>query len=495
MKDYDSYKWKLLLSSKKIGIAIIALAVIVRLIHTTYFFNIGTDRSFQFLAAYNLLEGHGISLAHINPGDLSNPVYQPLINWPPGYSVLLVLFYILFGNNYLAAGFAICIIAVIAFIIISRRILTLLGVPIFIVNSYTLLNAFLISYFSFLDNTDGIAITFFLIAFNYILLLHQTKKNWLKNSFYIAACLFFCTTLKYLFIPVAFIPPIFLLIQGIINENAIFKKAGLLCLTILIISVGLLLLYQKHLSGSFGYISEPVRGFYPEHLLRFYPMVPASFISLNTLQKIVGFQSTNYSGYLRFFQCIHLIIFISLFIVFIKDFGKRSLRNLNTTIAFFYISFLIWLTITALLSALSLTVEAEKVISGGIWTYVQDARYFGLVIVLLHLSIFVFYRFTQQGIKFRKYLFYLLLLLMLPEVFRGMAFTANRAAAFKKEEYFWQYEYDLSKYAGTIIEKEKKINTDKRIVLTGSSWLLNNRVSLYNHVPILEATPTIKLSA
>ena len=69
------------------------------------------------LATQNLVYGHGISTAHVFSSDLSQIIYEPLIKWPPGYSLLLAPFYILFNHNYIAAGLALDILAAIALIL------------------------------------------------------------------------------------------------------------------------------------------------------------------------------------------------------------------------------------------------------------------------------------------------------------------------------------------------------------------------------------------
>src|SRR5689334_8520260 len=89
---------KKILSLKLVTIVVIAVAMISRVIQLIYFFNIRVDGSFQVMATQNLMRGHGVSIAKVLPQDLSHIVYEPLINWPPGYSFLLLPFYQLTGN-------------------------------------------------------------------------------------------------------------------------------------------------------------------------------------------------------------------------------------------------------------------------------------------------------------------------------------------------------------------------------------------------------------
>jgi hypothetical protein len=477
-------KWNVIVSDKRVTIAIIMIAVAARLIQTIYFFHLGVDRSFQSLAAYNFLEGHGVSIAHIYSNDLAAPVYKPLIKWPPGYSLLLAPFYILFNHNYFLAGFAVCFLSVLVLIYISRRILALLNTPVSLINIYTLLSAFFIPYFQFLTDTDGVATAGFLVALYFTLLLLRTKHNWKKQTALLTIFLFVCAFLKYLFIPLVFIPPAFLLAKGFADKDATLKKAGLMSFMVLFITVGSLLLYQKTISGTAAYISEPGRGFYPEHILDTYPLVPSAFLSLETIQRLFDIKGTEYNIVFRFYQCLYMLLLgLSVFYV-AKNIFKNKFRKISVTNSFYYITFLLSLATIALLTVLSLFVAPEKD-SGTLWTYVEDIRYYCLATVLIHIALFVFLYYCHESASLFRYYFYLLALFMLPELFRGVIFTVNRIKYFKTEQYTWQTEYEFSKYAGNIIEKEK-LKTYSKIIITGSSWFLNNRVSLYNHVPIAE---------
>lgn len=175
MENSLANKIKRFLSGKKVTITILILAIAGRLMQVFYFFNIRSDRSFQMLATDNLLHGNGISLARVSADDLSTIIYSPLINWPPGYSLLIAPFYTLFNHNYIQAGLTLDIISSILLILVSRSILKILNTPVYLVNIYTLSAGFFIYDFYFISSTDAIAITFFIIALYYTLLF---LKKW-----------------------------------------------------------------------------------------------------------------------------------------------------------------------------------------------------------------------------------------------------------------------------------------------------------------------------
>src|SRR4051812_29265779 len=91
------------LSRRDISILILVLAIISRMTTQLYFFRLGDDRSFQLLGAKNLLAGHGITVNQVFANDLSHQVFQPIVGWPPGYSVLVAIFALITGDVTFAA--------------------------------------------------------------------------------------------------------------------------------------------------------------------------------------------------------------------------------------------------------------------------------------------------------------------------------------------------------------------------------------------------------
>jgi len=474
-------KIKNLLSGKKVTIAIIALAITSRIIQLIFFYNIRVDGMYQVMAMQNFVHGHGISIGDVLPSGLSAVTYQPLVNWPPGYSLLLAPFYIIFGNNYIAAGITVDIIFAILLIFTCRNILKIVSTPLYLINLFTLFTGFFIYYFYFVASSDAIAISFFAIAINYTLLLLKKGKSSFKIKAGIIIPLFLCGLIKYLFIPVVFVVPLFLFLKGYSDKSKLLKRTGLLVLFTIGIGLAGLLVYQKLVSGSATYISEPARGFFPENLKSTYPFIPASFINPSSVGLLFPSNPTIESSSYRAFQVIHLLLLIAVVIYAGIQLVRNGFRKLSINSSFFYLAFFLSLAITLLLTLLSIRVAKEENIPGHWWTYIEDPRYYGLVNVLLHLSVFVLYQYKSSK-KYSGYLFYFLLLLMLPEMFRGMVFDTKRVLLFNKESYSWQTEYRIQQYADAIIKKEQ---AGENVVVTGSSYYFNYRVSLFSHVPVM----------
>lgn len=472
-------------SDKRISLLILLTSVAGRTIQLIFFHNVRVDRSFQLMAMQNMVEGHGVTLAHVTPPDLSTIIYEPLIKWPPGYSILISPFYLLFNKDYVLASLLAEILFSIVLIVICRRILIILETPVHLVNLFTLLSGFFIYDFYVITNTDAIGTTFFILAVYISLLLLKNENTWIRKVILLTIVLFMCGLIKYLFMPVIFIPPTFIFLYGVLKGSRVLKKAGLLVFFLLAICICSLLIYQKTVSGSATYISQTERGFFPENLLHFYPFLPASLVKPETVQL-----AFDVSAVPVLFQIIHLLLFLLIIGIFLFSLRRYKFQNISLRQNFFYLSVLLIGGICLVLAFLSVTVAKEEHFPGVFWTYVQEARYYGPAIMLTQLSALAFFQFGTRT-KYLKYVFTFLIFLFCIEIVHGMLFSAKRIVRFNKEEYSWQYEDKFQKYADSILKSQQNIFSAKKAVITGSSYYMNHRVSLYSHVPILSEARSV----
>ena len=489
MIDLITKKIKHFLSLKIVTLVILFIIISARIIQLIFLFNVRSDRLYQMMATQSLVTGHGISIAQVIPANLSEIIYEPLIKWPPSYSLFYGLFYSLFNQNYIISGICLDILFSLFLIFISRSILKNLSIRTYIINIYTLFTGVIIYSFYIKPSSDAIAITLFLFAIHLSLLLFKTDKHpGLKLSGIIISLLF-CATTKYLYMPVVFIIPIFFIIKGLADKDLQVKRAGYISLLVITGILGALLLYQKAISGSAVYITEPTRGFYPENLYSQYPVIPASFINPETIDLIFYKIEKTAPSIYYIYQWVNLIIAFFIVIYGIITIYKKGFRQLTLASIFFFLTFFISVAILILLLLLSITVAKEK----DVWTYVEEARYYGLITVLLQLSIFIFLKYQYKNLgKYLIYGFCFTLLLMLPDMFRGIIFSANRILKYKKEEASWQVELKFQQYAEDIILREKNINGTKNAVIAGSSLYINKRISLYSHIPMM--TEVLKIN-
>jgi hypothetical protein len=358
--------------------------------------------------------------------------------------------------------------------------------PLHLVNAFTLLNGFFIYYFYFIASSDAIAISFFMLALYYTIRFLKNKRQSALNAILITIFLFVAALIKYLFMPVVFIIPLFLIMKGYLDKNATSRNWGFASFILLAGAVAGVLAYQASAAEPVAYVSSPSRGFFPEHLLGIYPFVLSSFINPDTIGIVTSQQLTGNSLIYRCLQLLQLLLIVFFLFYFFQWAWRSKFKNMSVLHCFFCLSLFVSIAITNVLLILSLQVTKEEILPGNFWTYVEEPRYYGLVNILSHLAIFIAYRSgLYMGSAFKKYIFFALLLLLIPELARSSYFHLNRIRLLGKEEYSWQYENRFQRYADSIIQQAKKIYPATRVIVSGSAYYYNHRVSLYSHVPIL----------
>lgn len=474
---------KQFLSLKVVSIATIIGTIINRLIQIVFFYNIRVDASYQLLATENFLHGHGLSISHISNLDLSTIQYETLINWPPGYSLLIAPLFVLTGHNYVLSGIMLDFLFAAILVVYLRKILLLYATPLYLINIFTLFSGFFIYSFYFIASSDSVTITFFCVGLYYLLAQVQGHLNGTRYTIVSGICFSACVLIKYLFIPIAATIPAIYLLRVFETRNNSLKKYAIVTGSLVLCTIAGVILFQKLNAGSSLYISSTGRGFFPEHLLNIYPFILSGFLRPETVRELLP--TAAFGQFYALMKTLNILLF--LFMVY-YCFRQIKTTHSNPSDRNLFLSFLLISVITlGLLSFLSITVSKEEILPGVFWTYVEEARYYGLVVVLLHVMAFLQVSLSlkeKSGAK--KVLFVLIFIMMLiPEFARGVYFIFNRLKLFSKEEYSWQYEDRFQKFANTIIQRIRAINPQENIVVGGSSYYYNHRISLYSHVPIL----------
>jgi hypothetical protein len=476
------------LSTQSASFLILLLAIAGRLIQVLFFFNIGVDRSFQFQATDSLVRGHGITLAEVLPGDLSTPVYLPLIKWPPGYTIFVAPFYSLFGEYYVTAGIVLDMLFAIVLILFSRKVLRELHVATYLINIYTLLAGFFIYEFYFYSSSDAIVTALFMVALYYTLRFLKGATSWQKASVVLGILLLVLAAFKYSFIPALFVIPLFLFIKGWANNNSAEKKVGLYSLLIVIVGLSSILLYQKSTSGSAAYVTDAVSGFFPQNLITTFPFISDAFLKSGTVGQLFGLPYGIGSAVFIMLQVLHLILGLIVFVYIGRKIKSQGFKKLSAVDSFFYLAFFVSLVIFLLLLTLSLRIAKDT----ENWTFIQEGRYYGVASVFVHLAFFVLYQhYRNQFSPLFRSLFLGLFFLLLVEGCRDVFFTFNRVRYFGKEEYSWQYEDRLQKYADAVIQKAKQAYKVNKVAVAGSSYYYNHRIHLYSHVPMMHEAARI----
>lgn len=482
----NKQRLKQILSARQASVAIIFIAIIGRLMQIFYFFNVRVDASYQTIATKNFLAGHGISIDFVLPSDLSTILYEPLIRWPPGFSLLLAPFYFLSGGNYIGAGIILHGLCAIALIFYSRAILKLFEVPQQLVNVSTIVTGFFIYPFYLVISSDAISTSFFIAGFYYTMAFFKTQNHSARKIFTAAFCFIVCAWTKYLLIPVVFLIPNYLIISGLFLKDKRLKQYGLIMFLTLIFGAGYLLAYQKFISGSAAYINTAQRGFFPENLIDAYLLFPGALLSSDTLTLVLAKRS--FQNFIVYAYRLVYLLSIALAAIISFRVCKKTSESLSLRQHYFLLVSFISAALIGFLAILSSNIAKGEETPGVLWTFIQEPRYYGPLIVLIQLSLFIFYPTKKRKLKF---VFFFLFFLLAIETCRGIIFDLNRLHLFQKEEYSWQYENRFQKYADNILRTADKTFGTQQSIVTGSSYYLNNRVCLFSHVPILPNAPDI----
>lgn len=470
---------KQLLSGSRVSAFVFLLAFLARAMQLLFFYNIRVDASYQVMATDNLLHGHGVTTDQVFATDLSQIVYLPLTQWPPGYSLLLAPFYALFDHQYIGAGLALDLLATLALLIFCRKLLVLFKTPSYLINLFTLVHGFFLYYFYFIASSDAIAIAFFIGGIYYLFAFLKESRVAKGPAAAMTVCLFIAGLIKYLFIPVVLLVPAVLVALGLGRRKPRWWRTGAFSFLLLSFLLGGLLLYIKWTSGAVAYISAPDRGWFPQHLTELYPFLTASFVKPDTVGFLLN-GDLNVLAY-RLMQVVSVLLLVYAgYILYQKIKAKRS------SAADLYFS-LAWLLSTAILlelAVLSLIVAKEEILPGVFWTYVEEPRYYGLVYVMVHLGLFIRHQYHRVSKRIAT-VAGLLLLLLLPEMFRGVIFVGNRIQKLGRERYSWQAEKSVQDYAATLVKDIRRQYPERMVVITGASYYYNHRIRLTSHVPVL----------
>jgi hypothetical protein len=249
-----------LFSLKVISWLCILISVSARIIIQNRFFVLQGDRAYQVVASRNLIKGHGLTTLQVFSNDVSVSKFLPIIGWPPGYSFFISPFILLFKNDIQTSILALDACTLLLFIIFTRKIVQEFT-PLWITNLYTLFTGFFFYDFTYFSTSDLTALVCYLIAL--YTTLQFIKKN--KNSNYgilIALLLFVCAFLRYMYLPIVFVVPLYLIINGHVTKNKRIFYGALKCFVGLSIAVISLLLFLKFYTGAPTYIPSSYKGFF-----------------------------------------------------------------------------------------------------------------------------------------------------------------------------------------------------------------------------------------
>lgn len=468
-------------------------AIALRALQVIYFFNTRNDMTFQILAAQNLYYGDGLTISKINPNDLSDVIYNPMIEWPPGFSLLFIPFYFFFCENYLGAALCLSILFSSILIFSTYSILKSFAVSNFYISLFLVLTGFHLYYFYLKPCTDAVAISCLMVsiyvAFNQV--KAKSASSW--KTLFVSFLLLLSASIKYMYVPIIFCFPLLYFLWGYNRRRTELMTQAMILLVVISTFLFLFFIDQKHSTGSIGYIKEDTRGLFFDNLKAFHPFLITSFIKPESVF-ILSRQILALPVLYKLFQIFQLIFLFAIALAIFK-YKKFLFAHLNWRLVLI-LFFLITFCLCGLLVFLSVFVGPEALDNNEYWTYVEEPRYFGLIQVFVHVIFFVLIsRQAFSSFKCFKVVKTVGLIFLFLEMFRGVFFSYNRIIEINTEEYGWQSEMKFQNCVNSTIAITNYKETKALTILVGSSDWMTLRAALKTRLPILDSVAMLSTSS
>lgn len=457
--DFRMKKISILLNSPLASILFIAISILSRIINIFYVSYAGRDKMFLVMQSKSLLNGKGLGVPEYftdNP-DLTVYDYTPM--WPPGYPIVLAPFLELFNFDIYLATTTLDIVACIALIFVIRQLCFRLNFPVIAVNLMTLIaGCFEYTFINDSKPTDNIPIVIFIAAISLLIKILQTDRfSWLSIML-VAFLLFLPNFFRYSYPPLSVAVPISVIFIGFLKNETLIKKKGAWLLVLTSVMIAGFLLIMKATTGYAGYAVPSARGFFPENIVHWFPIVPGSFINIAFLTSqthhIAGLSLEKTMNYL---EIINTIVILSLIVLFpILFFNKRFLAEVSPFKLFLIIGFFTSAATFVSLGYLSLTYALQRW-GDNIWSYVYDHRYYVFVVLFLQIAFigWVFlYKYLLKNWLLRIFLAMCSFTIFV-EVTHNIYFHTKVALNFKKYKSEVYREKDYAFFLQLLVDLEK----------------------------------------
>ncbi len=378
-----------ILSTKNATILILFIAVSAKILLQLLIFSITGDKVGQLVGAQNFLAGNGITVNQLTFDNLITETYTPLIGWPPGYSLAIAPLLWIFNGDYYNAALFFDMLCVFPFFLFLVRLLDFLAIEKWLKNLFILFAGFFLYPGGSSTSTDFPGLICTLAGFYYLLQFMNGvgEKNrllvWASLSFFLASLF------RYNYIPVTFCACILLFMAGYVNRNKAWTRGGwkmALIIGPLLLSI---LAFQHFYTGAATYINTRATGFYPENLLKTYPLAFSSLMETQAPLSLISKYTGHYNLYgnilFYFSHAISIALFLYGLFYMIRQ-KKLVLKNKEDY--FLYMGMGISISIGGLLVYLSLRNSAY--FTSFRWTYVQELRYYIFILVFIQFCIFIF---------------------------------------------------------------------------------------------------------
>lgn len=417
-----------ILETKTAGIVCSLFAIANRMIFASLHSLVGTDTKVQLTYAQNLMAGKGMGVTKYFTNDLTTPIYDSHLLFPPGFSLAIIPFLSLSGNDEFKAVHVFDIVTSVVFIFAVRHLSKRSGLPDALTNIVTLIaGCSQFVFFMSWSSTDGISLCFVLFAMAATLnIIDKGKEIGLLKA--IGCSLLFCMPyfFRYMYLPVAVLLPLLILLSGISLKNKKLKVAGGKLLGLATFFLAILFAFSLFISSNALHLNDFGRGFYFNQLTNWYPFLPASFINLDfAAQLIEKILPWTYTQAMFLFNIINLVLFIlglSLLGRYIYFYNKNLFSSNHSS--FITVGSFTSISIILLLVYLSFT---YKEIEWGYikWTYISDERYYAFLYIFVPILFFICVHHFKPFFKrsfFRLFVFLTLCIFCL-EIMHGIYYN------------------------------------------------------------------------
>ncbi len=423
------------------------------------------DKTAQIQAAYNLKNGHSVTIAIPENNDISHIEYIPLSSWPIWYSVLVALID-LFITNLLISS-----------IIIDCFFVILLYLSIFFIFRYLQIKYCLqIIFFLFLTSTKGlftvltstdlISLSLFSTSVAFVLYCvdnKQDKNLYITGSFITVLSVAF----RFAYSPIVFSIPIALLFLSILKKNKYEIYRNIKYLIGVIIGVIVLYFAQKLTTNQFSYLSDSPNKlhFYFSNISKFdnfiysilFANIDYNYIFNGILNNVPVSKTTIITSInvltiiVSIFALYKLIIFAYHNLLKTKETNKLSFVFLVICVLCINILMLVFLSI----------ISPPQTTWTKFWTYTMETRYFAPSFIFLFLS-FILILNDSQSILLKG--------LVLGLIFVPILITTTDLIANKKKIDSPSFTNDTSKQQLLILNFINEVNRKYPIVIAENNY-------------------------
>lgn len=455
-----------------------------------YSSHIGNDKRLQLSMAQGLMEGRGLGVTKYSLHDIYSPIFDTTQFFPPGYSVLIIPFLKIFGSNEYLATTALDLIIVITFIIVIRRLCRIIGMSTGVINLITIvMGCFQFGFFLFSTPTDALNLTLLIGCIAHAICLQKSLKTAGYIKLILSGFFFFLPGLfRYASIPIGLILPLLILAYNFFQKDRYSVKKSLFIFFITLFFTGLLFTSLYFYSGNALPGHSTKAGFYPGHLMHWYPFIPASFINLDfAAQRVEQFFQVPYTTAFKMFRIIHEIIFAGLSVWALIGILRHRISLPKTAFGLFVFY-------GAAISIFTMVILAYMSLSRPLgsppffWTFVAEGRYYAFINVFLQIAMIGLI--TKPAIKKRPFIlnlisFFVLITLAI-ETAHGIYYNAkiiSRYEAMKAEQV---YNHDYLYFPKLLSELENQFPQHRILVASTNRFYWHTAIS-NGHIGIFDA--------